>query len=68
MHGFGLVLQPPGQQVLRCSTNSRDQVEDYARRKGMSVTEVEPGWHRIWGMTRTDSQICHFSYNKQGAQ
>ncbi|MCZ5653047.1 hypothetical protein O5541_06720 [Escherichia coli] len=46
----------------------RDQVEDYARRKGMSVTEVERWLAPNLGMTRTDSQICHFSHNKQGAQ
>ncbi len=68
MHRFRVVLQPPGQQVLRGGANPARSGEDYARRKGMSVSDVERWLARIWGMTRTDSQICHFSLQQTGAQ
>ncbi|STI82676.1 B12-dependent methionine synthase [Escherichia coli] len=64
----GWYFSHPDSKYYAVAQIQRDQVEDYARRKGMSVTEVERWLAPNWGMTRTDSQICHFSLQQTGAQ
>ena len=55
--GERLVFQPPEARYFGVGRLGRDQVADYARRKGWTLTEAESGWHRTQGTNRIANEV-----------